>query len=416
MRIAVIGAGLAGVTAAWELAKAGHEVTVVDRRNAAASETSFANAGLIAPGHAYVWSSPKAPGVLWRSLFRDDQALRFHLRLDPEMWRWCWKFLRQCTGERARINTGRKVQLCLYSQQVLHEILAETGIACDFAAGGLLYLHRKQQALDAAAANMKILTDNGAALRVVDRDEAAALDPALAPVKEKLAGAIFAPNDESGDAAAFTRGLAERCRGRGVQFHFDTAVTRLEREGDRASRLLTADGEIRADAYVIAAGNGAARLARALGIGVPVYPIKGYSLTVPIEAGHVAPTRGGVDEHYLFAYCRLGDRLRLTAAAEFAGYDTTHKPDDFHTMLAAARDLLPNAGAYDRPSYWACLRPMTPEGTPIIGKTPIKNVFLDVGLGHMGWTMCSGSARILAAAIAGTKPDIDTTGLTLPGL
>jgi D-amino-acid dehydrogenase len=415
MRIAVIGAGLAGVTAAWELAKAGHEITVVDRRGAAASETSFANAGLIAPGHAYVWSSPKAPGVLWRSLFRDDQALRFHLRLEPEMWRWCWKFLRQCTSERARINTARKVQLCLYSQKVLHEILAETGIACDFASGGLLYLHRKQQALDAAAANMRILEENGAALRVVDRDEAAALDPALAPVKDKLAGAIFAPNDESGDAAAFTRGLAERCRRRSVQFRFETAVTRFEREGDRASRLFTADGEIRADAYVIAAGNDAARLARPLGIRLPVYPIKGYSLTVPIEAGHVAPTRGGVDEHFLFAYCRLGDRLRLTATAEFSGYDTTHKPEDFRTMLAAARDLLPNAGAYDKPSYWACLRPMTPEGTPIIGKTPIKNLFLSVGLGHMGWTMCSGSARILAAAIAGAKPDIDTTGLTLPG-
>src|SRR5690349_16855512 len=214
MRIAVIGAGLAGVTAAWELAKAGHEITVVDRRSAAASETSFANAGLIAPGHAFTWASPRAPGVLWRSLFRDDQALRFKLRLDPEMWSWCWKFLRQCTSERAALNTGRKVRLCLYSQSVLHEILAETGIQCDFASGGLLYLHRKQEALDAAAANMHILTDNGAVLRAVDREEAAKLDPALAPVKDKLAGAIFAPKDESGDAATFTRALAERCRAR----------------------------------------------------------------------------------------------------------------------------------------------------------------------------------------------------------
>jgi D-amino-acid dehydrogenase len=176
---------------------------------------------------------------------------------------------------------------------------------------------------------------------------------------------------------------------------------------------VTASGEIRADLYVLAAGAEVARLARALGLKIPVYPVKGYSLTVPVEPHHAPPTKGGVDEHYLFAYCRMGDRLRLTCTAEFGGYDTSHRPEDFRVMLAAARDLLPNAGAYDKPSYWACLRPMTPEGTPIIGRTPLKNLYLDVGLGHMGWTMCSGTARLLAATIAGTKPDIDMTGLTL---
>jgi D-amino-acid dehydrogenase len=412
MRIAIVGAGLAGVSAAWELVKAGHEVTVVDRRSAPASETSFANAGLIAPGHAYTWSSPKAPRILLKSLFRDDQALRLKLRFDPAMWAWCWRFLRNCTTEKARLNTARKVRLCLYSQSVLRATIAECGIACDFTSGGLLYLHRSQAALDAAAGTMRILVDNGAVLRVVTRDEVAQLDPALAPVKDRLAGAIFAPHDESGDAAAFTRELAKRCQARGVSFRFDIAITRIEREGDRITRLATATGELRADLYVLAAGSEAARLARPLGLALPVYPIKGYSLTVPIEAGHTPPTRGGVDEHHLFAYCRLGNRLRLTATAELGGYDTTHRPEDFRGMLAAARDLLPNAGAYDRPSYWACLRPMTPEGTPIIGRTPIANLFLDVGLGHMGWTMCSGAARLLAATVAGEKPDIDMAGLT----
>jgi len=415
MDIVVVGAGLAGVTAAWELAKAGHAVTVVERHARPASETSFANAGLVAPGHAFTWASPKAPRVLLRSLFRDDQALRLKLRLDPEMWAWCWKFLRNCTSEKARINTGRKVRLCLYSQHVLHEILAESGVECHYQKGGLLYLHRSQTALDTAAANMRILAENGCDLRVLDRDAAAAIDPALAPVKAKIAGAIFAPNDEGGDSAAFTRGLAERCQARGVVFKFGTAVTRFEAEDGRIARLVTADGGLRADAYVIAAGNEAARLARPLGVRLPIYPIKGYSLTVPIEAGHAPPTHGGVDEHYLFAYCRLGDKLRLTATAEFTGYDTTHKPGDFRVMLMAARDLFPNGAAYDRPSYWACLRPMTPEGTPIVGRTPYPNLFLDVGLGHMGWTMCSGAARLLMQIVDGRKTDIDMTGLTLKG-
>jgi len=415
MDIVVVGAGLAGVTAAWELAKAGHAVTVVERHARPASETSFANAGLVAPGHAFTWASPKAPRVLLRSLFRDDQALRLKLRLDPEMWAWCWKFLRNCTSEKARINTGRKVRLCLYSQHVLHEILAESGVECHYQKGGLLYLHRSQTALDTAAANMRILAENGCDLRVLDRDAAAAIDPALAPAKAKIAGAIFAPNDEGGDSAAFTRGLAERCQARGVVFKFGTAVARFEAEDGRIARLVTADGGLRADAYVIAAGNEAARLARPLGVRLPIYPIKGYSLTVPIEAGHAPPTHGGVDEHYLFAYCRLGDKLRLTATAEFTGYDTTHKPGDFRVMLMAARDLFPNGAAYDRPSYWACLRPMTPEGTPIVGRTPYPNLFLDVGLGHMGWTMCSGAARLLMQIVDGRKTDIDMTGLTLKG-
>jgi D-amino-acid dehydrogenase len=416
MDIVVVGAGLAGVTAAWELAKAGHAVTVVERHAQPASETSFANAGLVAPGHAFAWASPKAPRILLRSLFRRDQALRLRLRLDPEMWAWCWKFLRNCTSEKARLTTARKARLCLYSQRVLHEILAESGVACHFQRGGLLYLHRSQAALDLAAANMRILVENGCELRVLDRDRAAAIDPALAPVKDKIAGAIFAPNDEAGDAAAYTRGLAEACRARGVTFKFDTAVAGFAVEGGRIARLATSAGDLRADAYVIAAGNEAARLARPLGLKLPVYPIKGYSLTVPIEAGHAPPTHGGVDEHYLFAYCRLGDRLRLTATAEFTGYDTTHRPEDFRVMLAAARDLFPEGAAYDKPSYWACLRPMTPEGTPIIGRTPYPNLFLDVGLGHMGWTMCSGTARLLRQIIGRTKTDIDMTGLTLKGL
>lgn len=413
MNIVILGAGLAGVTAAWELAKDGHAVTVVDRQPAPARETSFANAGLVAPGHALAWASPKAPGILWRSLFRDDQALRFKLRLDPEMWAWSWRFYRNCNAEAASRNTRRKAALCRFAQTVLHETLAETGIECDYRRDGLLYLHRSAAALDAADKAMDVMRELGAELRLLDAEGCARVDPALAPVKDRIAGGLYAPSDTSGDARKFAEGLAEKCRARGVRFAFETTARGFEAEGGRVAALATDKGRLAADAFVLAAGSYVAALARPLGLKLPVYPIKGYSLTVPI--GRRPPRVGGVDEHYLFAYCPMGDRLRLTCTAEFAGYDTGHRPEDFRVMLAAAREILPEGGDYDRPEYWACLRPMTPEGTPLVGRTPVANLFLDIGLGHMGWTMASGTARLVAEIVGGRKPSHDLDGLTLAG-
>ena len=415
MRIAVLGAGVAGIASGYRLARDGHEVTVVDRADGAASFTSFANAGLVAPGHAYAWSSPRAPAMLLRSLWRDDQALRFRPGLDPALWRWTLQFLAQCTAERAALNTATKVRLCRYSQQQLHAVVAETGIAYDGRDGGLLYLYRNPAAFAAACERMAILTGEGVELRALDPAAAAAVDPSLAPVSDRLAGAIYAPGDESGDARLFTRELATVCEGLGVTFRWGETVQRLEAEGDRVVRVATDRGTLEAEAYVLALGVYSPHLARDLGLRLPIYPIKGYSVTIPTAGRNNTPRVGGVDEENLVAYCPLGDRLRLTATAEFAGYGTTHRPEDFRHMLKSARELFPDAGDFDRPDYWAGLRPMTPTGIPILGRSRHRNLFLNTGHGHMGWTMACGTAQIVADAIAGRAPELDTTGMTLPG-
>ncbi len=413
MRVLIMGAGVVGVTAAWQLLEDGHEVTVIERHAEAASETSFANAGLVAPGHAFAWASPKAAKTLLKSLFREDQPLRFHFSAEPAFWRWSLKFLAQCTSARARRNTQIKHRLCRYSQAALQDVVARTGVAYDGERRGILYLHRSQATLDRGAANMQILREAGQEVEVVDRERAAEIDPALAASKDRIAGAIYSPGDESGDSCKFSRALAALAAGRGARFLYGTTVRAVEASGDRIERVLTDRGEERADLYLLACGSDSPLLTRSLGERLSVYPIKGYSVTIPVDGANNPPTVGGVDEDNLCAYVRLGDRVRATAVAEFAGYDTSHRPADFRSMLGALRDLFPNAGDYARPQYWACLRPMTPEGTPILGRGRFRNLYYDTGHGHMGWTMACGTARIVADLIAGRTPDLPLEGLTL---
>jgi D-amino-acid dehydrogenase len=417
MRIAVLGAGVIGVTAAYELARDGHEVTVVERQAEVANETSFANAGLVAPGHAYTWSSPRAPRILLRSLYKEGQALRFKPSLDPRLWAWSLRFLRNCTAERARVNTKRKVRLCLYSQRELQRMVEETGVAYHGLRGGLLYLYRSPASFERGSANTRILAEEGLELRAIDMDAASVLDPALEPVKHKFAGAIYCPSDESGDARVFTQNLARYCSERlGVKFQFGARVQGFETGADRVTGVRTSKGLIEADEFVMCLGVFSPDFSKGLGVSLPIYPIKGYSVTLPLEGHNNAPGMGGVDEDNLVAYARFGDRMRVTATAEFAGYDTSHKPEDFRHMLAAVRDMFPDAANYQQPSYWAGLRPMTPEGTPIFGRGPrFKNMTFNVGHGHMGWTMSAGSARITADLVARRKPAIDTAGMLLAG-
>jgi D-amino-acid dehydrogenase len=413
MRVLVMGAGVVGVTAAWQLLEDGHEVTVIDRQAEAASETSFANAGLVAPGHAFAWASPKAATTLLKSLFRKDQPLRFRLSAEPAFWRWSLQFLAQCTSERARRNTRIKHRLCRYSQAALQDVVARTGIAYDGMHNGVLYLHRSQASLDRGAANMQILEEAGQELEVVDRERAAAIDPALAASKDKIAGAIYGPNDESGDACKFTRALAALCAERGARFRYRTTIRAIAASGERVERVVTDRGEERADAYMLACGSYSPLLTRAFGERLPVYPVKGYSVTVPVDGANNPPTVGGIDEDNLCAYVRLGDRVRSTSVAEFAGYDTSHTPADFRSMLSALEDLFPSGGDYTRPQYWACLRPMTPEGTPVLGRGRLANLWYNTGHGHMGWTMACGTARLCADLIGGRPPDLPLEGLTL---
>ncbi len=415
MKILVMGAGVIGVTTAYQLLKDGHEVVVVEQRESAGEEASAGNAGLIAPGHAYAWASPAAPKILLKSLFQEGQALRFRLRADPRLWAWSLKFLRQCTAKRARINTLRKHRLCRYSQEMLHQVVAETGVAYDGLDGGLLYLYRDPANFEQAAVKTRLLAEAGQEIETIDTARAVAIDPALEPAKDKLAGAIYCPTDESGDSRLFTQGLAGVCEGMGAAFHYDTTIRRIVLDGDEVDKVVTDKGEFSADAYVLALGCDSPTLARQLGVKMSVYPIKGYSVTIPVAAANRAraPRIGGVDEDNLVAYVRLGERLRITATAEFAGYDLSHRPSDFRHMLAAARDLFPEGCAFDRPSYRACLRPMTPEGAPIFGLGRQRNLYFNTGHGHMGWTMANGSARVTADLIAGRKPAVDLAGMAL---
>jgi len=417
MRVAVLGAGVVGVTTAYELARDGHEVTVIDRLPEPAAETSFANAGLIAPGHAYTWSSPKAPRILLRSLVDDSQALRFRPSLDPRLWSWSWKFLMNCTAEKARINTKRKVRLCLYSQERLASIVSDTGVEYHGLDGGLLYLYRKPESFERGAANTRILSEEGLELRAVDPDEAARIDPALEPVKSKFAGAVYCPSDGSGDARVFAQNLAQFCAERlGVTFKFDTSVNGFESHNGRITAVKTSNGIVPADEFVLCLGVFAPDFARDLGVSLPIYPIKGYSVTMPIGGKNNPPSIGGVDEDNLVAYARFGDRLRVTATAEFAGFDKTHKPEDFRHMLKAVSDIFPNGADYTKPQYWAGLRPMTPEGTPIFGRGGrYSNMVFNVGHGHMGWTMSAGSARITADIVKNAKASFEPDGMIVTG-
>jgi D-amino-acid dehydrogenase len=416
VKVLVLGGGVIGITSAYFLARDGHEVTVVDRHGLAASETSYANAGLVAPGHAYAWASPAAPKILLKSLFRPDQALRLKLRADPRMWSWFWLFLMQCTAERARVNTIRKLRLCLYSLEALDEVVADTGVRYDGLRSGNLYLYRSEKTFSAGVEHTGILRENGLELQVVGRDDVARFEPTLEPVKDRIAGAVFSPTDQSGDAQLFTRALAAHCRERmGVELAFETTIRAIDTDGDRVTGVVTAGGRLEADSYVMALGCDSPIVGRRIGLRLPIFPVKGYSVTVPMRQGDAVPRMGGVDEDNLVAWCPMGERLRFTSTAEFGGYDRSHRPEDFRAMLRSARELFPDAAHYDRPDYWAGLRPMTPETTPIFGTARYRNLFLNTGHGHIGWTMSCGSARVIADLVSGRRPGIDLTGMTYRG-
>jgi D-amino-acid dehydrogenase len=411
MKVLVMGAGIAGVTTAYELCRDGHEVTVIDREELPASFTSYANAGLFAPGHSYAWSSPAAPRILINSLWRNDQALRLRLSLDRHFLRWMWRFLKECTPERAASNTSRKARLCNYSLEVFHETLKAADIQYDGRRGGLLYLYRSEKLLAGAAIKSRILVDNGCEIEALDRDSMTAKDPALLPVKDQFAGALFAKNDESGDCRLFAREMTKWLTKRGVTFKMGVGITSLATDGDKISAAITSSGRETADAYVVCLGVYSPHLTRSIGQDLPIYPVKGYSVTFPVSGRNNPPAIGGVDEENLIAYCPLGDRLRVTATAEFSGYGRDHSPGDFSFMLKQITALFPDGADYSKPDYWAGLRPMTPEGTPILGRGRHDNLWYNTGLGHMGWTMSHGAARITADLLAGRGAAIPLDGM-----
>ena len=414
MKTLVLGGGVVGVTTAYFLAKAGHEVTLIEEKDGLGLEASAGNAGIIAPGHSFAWASPRAPRMLWESLRGGETAIRVRLTPDIRLYTWGLRFLRECTADRARRNTLIKLRLCQYSQAVMNELVRAEQIEYHAIAKGALYLYRDATELEAGTKKMALLAEHGQKQEILDARGVAQLDPVFEPVQGKIAGAIRDVGDSSGDSWLFVENLARVCREKlGVVVKLGTRVTALRGDADRIDAALTSAGEMKADNYVLALGVGAANVARTVGVSLPVYPAKGYSSTFPLKPGGRAPTVPGVDEKWLVGWSRLGDRLRLTSTAEFAGYDWGWTPRDFNNILKLARDLFPDAADYDRGEYRACLRPMTPAGPPILGLGRHRNLFFNSGHGHMGWTMACGTARIVADLMGGRMPALDLEGLTL---
>lgn len=414
MRVFVMGGGVIGVATAYYLARDGHEVEVVERAERLAPDASSGNAGLIAPGHAFSWASPAAPGLLFRSLVGREVAIRVRLRPDPELVRFGIRFLRECTSSRSETNTLASFRLCAYSQELLHDVVREERLDYGPVSQGVLYVYRDPRGLERDFERSRILRELGREQDVLDPDACIALEPALAGARGRLAGAILDPGDESGDCERFTNELAARCRARGVRFRLGTTARALEADGTRVTGIVTDAGVLRADAYVIALGVDSPALARSVGQRLPVYPAKGYSATFPIRGEHRPPAHGGVDEATLVAWSNLGDRLRMSSTAEFAGHDRGHRERDFANISRLARELLPRAADYAAGEYRACLRPMTPGGPPLIGFGQYPNLLVNTGHGHSGWAMACGSGKLAADLVSGRPPEIDVRGLDVP--
>ena len=414
MKTLVLGGGVVGVTTAYFLAKAGHEVTVVEEKDGLGLEATASNAGIIAPGHSFAWASPRAPRMLWQSLRGAETAIRVRLAPDLRLYTWGLAFLRECTAERARRNTLIKLRLCQYSQAVMQELVRTERIEYHAVTKGALYLYRDPAELEAGTKKMALLAEHGQKQEILGASEVAKLDPVFEPVRGKIAGAIRDLGDSSGDAHVFVEQVARVCREKlGVTIRLDTRVTELRASGDRIDAVVTSDGALTADTYVLALGVGAPIVARTAGVRLPIYPAKGYSSTFPLKPGGLAPTIPGVDERWLVGWSRLGDRLRLTSTAEFAGYDWGWTPRDFNNIRSLASDLFPDAADYERGTFRACLRPMTPDGPPILGLGRHRNLVFNCGHGHMGWTMACGTARIVADLMTGRMPEVDLEGLTV---
>lgn len=421
MKIVVLGAGVTGSTSAYFLARDGHQVTVIDRQPGAGLETSFANGGQVSASHATPWATPQTPLKALKWMGREDAPLIFRwMRWDPALWRWGLKFLANCTPGMTRHNTENTVRLALYSRQCLGALRAEEGIAYDHLTRGILHIFRDPKAYDAQCKSAEIMADAGLAQTILPREQLVQMEPALAHAAPSLAGGLYSADDESGDAHAFTKGIAARAESMGVEFLYSHRIDRIEQDGGRVSGVQCFDLDntqpkrITADAYVLCLGSWSPHLARSLGLGLSIYPAKGYSMTLPLKPGETqAPTISITDDEHKMVYSRLGDRLRGAGTAELAGWDDTLHQRRADHVLGRAQDLFPHAGDYRQAVQWCGLRPKTPDSLPYLCRAPQDNLFLNTGHGTLGWTMSVGSGRILADLVNNRTPDIDPTAFRL---
>ena len=397
MKVAILGAGVVGTAAAWYLRQAGHDVQVLERRESAGLETSYANGGQVSAAHALPWASPGVPLKVLKWLPREDAPLLFRLRADPAQWRWALQFLRNCTAARFRANAEQLVRLGRYSQAALHRLREETGLQYHQVERGILVFYG-----DARTPGPGWKTP----------DECVALEPALARAKHLLTGGSYTETDESGDAYEFTVGLAKRCAQRGVRFDFDVDIKGFSVNNGKISnvRIQGKDGRpdtVGADAYVLALGSYSPLLARPLGIDLPIYPLKGYSVTMPVKNAAAAWTVSLTDDAQKLVFSRLGDRLRIAGTAELNGYNTEINRVRCEAIVKRTLELFPGAGDPAKAQFWAGLRPATPSNIPCIGRTKYPNLFLDTGHGTLGWTFACGSGRALADIVSGRKAEVD---------
>lgn len=412
MKVVVLGAGVIGTTTAYYLAKAGVDVTVVDRQPCAANETSFANAGQVSPGYSTPWAAPGIPLKAIKWMFEKHAPLA--IRLDGSLWqlKWMASMLRQCTAERYVINKERMMRVAEYSRHCLDALRAETGIQYEQRTKGTLQLFRTRDQLDAAGRDIEVLKECGVPYELLGRQELTAVEPGLAKATHLLAGGLRLPKDETGDCNLFTTRLAALAESMGVKFLYGKDVHQLMSEGDQITGVRVGQETIVADRYIMALGSYSRDLLAPLNIDLPVYPVKGYSLTVPLIDESLSPQSTVLDETYKVAVTRFDNRIRVGGMAELSGFDLRLNPKRRATLEKVVTDLFPG-GDVKKASFWTGLRPMTPDSTPIVGETHLRNLFINTGHGTLGWTMACGSGKLIADILTGKSPEISTEGLAV---
>ncbi|MGU3776159.1 D-amino acid dehydrogenase [Burkholderia metallica] len=412
MRVVVLGSGVVGVASAYYLARAGHEVTVIDREAGPALETSFANAGQISPGYAAPWAAPGVPLKAVKWMFEKHAPLAIRLDGTRFQLQWMYQMLRNCTAERYAVNKGRMVRLAEYSRDCLQALRADTGIQYEGRTGGTLQLFRTQQQLDGAAKDIAVLQAANVPFELLSPAELKKAEPALAAVSHKLTGGLRLPGDETGDCQLFTTRLAALAESLGVKFRYNTPIDALAIAGGKIAGVQCGSETVRADAYVVALGSYSTRFVSNL-MKIPVYPLKGYSITAPIVNEAAAPVSTVLDETYKIAITRFDQRIRVGGMAEIVGFDKKLRAARRETLEMCVNDLFPGGGDTSKATFWTGLRPMTPDGTPIVGRTPVSNLFLNTGHGTLGWTMSCGSGQLLADLISGKMPAIQADDLSV---
>jgi D-amino-acid dehydrogenase len=423
VRTIVLGAGVVGVTTAWYLAKAGHDVVVLDRQASAAMETSFANGGQIAVGHASPWAKPETPGDMLRYLGKEDAPFYFRLKMDPMLWSWGLKFFRNCTA--SRLQRGREIlhRLSNHSLACLKDIRVENSIDYHQQDKGILSVYRSTGTFEHARKDAANYAGAGPGFEILKKPEVLEMEPALKAAKVDLVGGLLSKGDESGDARLFTEKLAEICKSMGVEFCFDAHISGFENQGSKLlavrakrtkkGRETSEEIRLEADAFVMALGSYSPLLARELGLKIPVYPVKGYAVTVPVSNPSASPSISLSDEDNRVVVTPMGDKLRAAGTAEIAGYDTSLTTSRCRNVLRVVKELFPDAGDAEKAEFWTGLRPMTPDGPPILGQAGPENLYLNTGHGTLGWTQACGSAQIVADLVSGVDQKISLDGLTI---